>query len=64
MQGDDYFLKKRISIVLTMIAIITFGVFIYYGSLTEANKETDSIVIDKDGEVVEPLSGNNDNIGH
>ena len=57
-------MKKRISIVLTMIAIITFGVFIYYASLTEANKETDSIVIDQDGEVVEPLSGNNDNIGH
>ena len=64
MQGDDYFMKKRISIVLTMIAIITFGVFTYYGSLTEANKETDSIVIDKDGGVVEPLSGNNDNMGH
>ena len=57
-------MKKRISIVLTTIAIITFGVFTYYGSLTEANKETDSIVIDKDGEVVEPLSGNNGNMGH
>ncbi|WP_413367281.1 hypothetical protein [Lysinibacillus sp. 3P01SB] len=57
-------MKKRISIGLTTIAIITFGVFIYYGSLTEANKETDSIVTDKDGEVVEPLSGNNDNLGH
>lgn len=57
-------MKKRISIVLTMIAIATFGVFIYYGSLTEANKETDSIVINKDGEIIEPLSGNNDNIGH
>ena len=57
-------MKKRISIVLTTIAIITFGVFTYYESLTEANKETDSIVIDKDGEVVEPLSGNNDNMGH
>ncbi|WP_438310659.1 hypothetical protein [Sporosarcina sp. FA9] len=57
-------MKKRISIVLTTVAIITFGVFTYYGSLTEANKETDSIVIDKDGEVVESLSGNNDNMGH
>ena len=57
-------MKKRISIVLTTIAIITFGFFTYYGSLTEANKETDSIVIDKDGEVVELLSGNNDNMGH
>lgn len=57
-------MKKRFSVVLTTIAIITFGVFIYYGPLTEANKETDSIVIDKNGEVVEPLSGNNDNMGH
>lgn len=57
-------MKKRICIGLTTIAIITFGVFTYYGSLTEANKETDSIVIDKDGEVVEPLSGNIDNRGH
>lgn len=58
-------MKKRISIVLTTIAIITFGVFIYYGSLTKANNETDSIIIiDKDGEVVEPLSGDNDNMGH
>ncbi|MGN7117173.1 hypothetical protein [Lysinibacillus odysseyi] len=57
-------MKKRISIGLTTIAIITFGVFVYYGSLTEANKETDSIVTDKDGEIVEPLRGNNDNLGH
>lgn len=57
-------MKKRISMVLTAIALITFGVFTYYGSLTEAKKENDSIVTDKDGEVVEPLSGNNDNIGH
>ncbi|MBO1910370.1 hypothetical protein J4G37_36995 [Microvirga sp. 3-52] len=54
-------MKKRISIVLATIAISTFGVFTYYASVTEANKETDSIVIDKDGEVVEPLSGN---MGH
>jgi len=57
-------MKKRISIVLTLIAIITFGVFTYYGSSTGANKETDSMVIDKDGEVVEPLSGHNENMGH
>lgn len=64
MPGADYFMKKRISIGVTTIAIITFGVFTYYGSLTGTNKETDSIVTDKDGEVVEPLSGNNDNVGH
>ena len=57
-------MKKGNSIVLTTVAIIAFGVFTYYGSLTVDNKETDSIVIDKHGEVVEPLSGNNDNMGH
>ncbi len=57
-------MKKRISIVLATIAISTFGVFTYNASVTEANKETESIVIDKNGEVVELLSGNNDNMGH
>lgn len=57
-------MKKRISIVLTTMAIITFGVFIYYTSSTEANKESDSIVIDKNGEVVEPLKEDNGNLGH
>lgn len=57
-------MKKGNSIVLTTVAIIAFGVFTYYGSLTVDNKETDSIVIDKDGEVVEPLRGNKDNMGH
>lgn len=57
-------MKKRISIVLTTMAIITFGVFTYYTSSTEANKESDSIVIDKNGEVVEPLNEDNGNLGH
>jgi len=57
-------MKKRISIVLTTVAIITFGVFIYYTSSTESNKERDSIVIDKNGEVVEPLNEDNGNLGH
>lgn len=57
-------MKKRISIVLTTIAIITFGVFTYYTSSTAANKESDSTVIDKDGEVVEPLNEDNGNLGH
>lgn len=57
-------MKKRISIVLTTIAIITFGVFTYYVASTEANKENDSIVIDKDGEEVDPLKEDNGNLGH
>jgi len=57
-------MRKKISVVLTTIAIITFGFFIYYVSSTEANKESDSIVIDKDGEVVEPLNEDNGNLGH
>lgn len=57
-------MKKIISIGLTTIAIITFGIFTYYGSLTEANKEMESMIMDKDGEIVEPLSGSNDNMGH
>lgn len=57
-------MKKRISAVLAITAIITFGIFTYYGTLTETNKETDSILIDKDGAVVEPLSDKNDNMGH
>lgn len=57
-------MKKRISIVLTTIAIVIFSVFTYYSSSTEANKKTETIVTDKDGEVVEPISGDKDNIGH
>lgn len=57
-------MRKKVTVVLTTIAIITFGFFIYYVSSTEANKESDSIVIDKDGEVVEPLNEDNGNLGH
>jgi len=57
-------MKKRISIVLTTMAIITFGILTYYMSSTEANKESDSIIIDKNGEVVEPLNEDNGNMGH
>lgn len=57
-------MKKRISIILTTIAIITFGVFTYLIPSTGANEESDSIVIDKDGEVVPPLKKDNGNLGH
>lgn len=57
-------MKKRSTIVLITTTIIVFGVFTYYSSPTEANKETDSIVTDKNGEVVEPLNEDNGNMGH
>ena len=57
-------MKKRIAIILTTIAIITFGIFMYAGYLTEANKQTDSMMINKNGEVIEPLSDANDEMGH
>lgn len=57
-------MKKRSTIVLITVTIITFGVFTYYASSTEANKESDSIIIDKNGELVEPLNGDTDNLGH
>lgn len=57
-------MKKKISIVLTTIAIVIFGVFTYYSSSTEADKKTETIVTDKDGKEVEPINGDRDNIGH
>ncbi|MFC0300616.1 hypothetical protein ACFFIS_07265 [Virgibacillus soli] len=60
-------MKKRGTIMLITVAIITFGVFTYYSSPTEANKETDkteSIVTDKNGEIVEPLNEDDGNLGH
>lgn len=50
-------MKKRISIIFTAIAVLTLAGFTYSGFLAEADQETDSIVTDKDGEVVEPISG-------
>lgn len=56
-------MKKRITIILTMLAIMILGGFTYYGSSTKTNKETESIVIDTDRKVVELLSSNN-TMGH
>lgn len=55
---------KKKSIVLITIAIIGLGAYFTYYS--EANKGNDSIVTDKNGEVVEPLNQDedNDNLGH
>jgi len=57
-------MRKRISIVLITIAIIIFAAFSYYTISQESYKKTDSIMTDKNGKVVEPISGDNDNIGH
>ena len=59
-------MKKRSTIVLITVTIITFGVFTYFTSSTgaRANKDNDSIVTDKNGEVVEPLNEDNGNMGH
>lgn len=57
-------MKKKIAILLTTVAIIVLGGFIYYSFLNEDNKDNDSIMINKDGEVVDPLSDDSDNIGH
>jgi hypothetical protein len=56
-------MRKRISIGLLMIAIIV-GAFVSYSILKEPIEKTDTIITDKNGEVVEPISGDNDNIGH
>ncbi|GIO23780.1 hypothetical protein [Oceanobacillus sp. J11TS1] len=57
-------MKKKSIIVLITIAIIGFGIFTYYSYPTDADKGTDSIVTDKNGEVVEPLDEDNNNMGH
>ncbi|MGN5455176.1 MAG: hypothetical protein ACI4XN_04255 [Candidatus Kurthia intestinigallinarum] len=57
-------MKKKIAILLTTVAIIVLGGFIYYSFLNEDNQDNDSIMINKDGEVVDPLSEDSDNMGH
>ncbi|GIO26605.1 hypothetical protein [Ornithinibacillus bavariensis] len=54
-------MKKRSLIILTTAAIT--GLLTYFLFITE-DKKTESIVIDKDGEIVKPLNGENDTIGH
>ncbi|WP_186439613.1 hypothetical protein [Kurthia sp. Dielmo] len=57
-------MKKKIAILLTTVAIIVLGGFIYYSFLNEDNQDNDSIMINKDGEVVDPISEDSDNMGH
>jgi hypothetical protein len=63
LKKGEILLRKKVSIGLIMIAII-IGAFVYYLISKEPIKETDTIVIDKNGKVVEPINGDNDNLGH
>ncbi|WP_339217056.1 hypothetical protein [Ornithinibacillus sp. FSL M8-0202] len=56
-------MRKKVTIGLIMITII-IGAITYYPTLKEPIKETDTIITDKNGKVVEPINGDNDNIGH
>lgn len=57
-------MKRRISIILTMIAIMMMAAFTYYGTLNKTNLKIESFLTDKNGEVVEPSSSPNDHMGH
>ncbi|WP_185763897.1 hypothetical protein [Niallia circulans] len=54
-------MKKIISIVLAAIIIVSFG---YYSTVKEPNEKKESVITDKNGEIIEPISGDSDNIGH
>lgn len=55
-------MKKKKTIALLAIVIIGFGIFMYHSYVTEA--KNDSIVTDKNGEIVEPLKEDENNFGH
>lgn len=57
-------MKRRISIILTMIAIMIMAGFTYYGTLNKTNLKIESFITDKNGEVVEPSKTDNDHMGH
>jgi hypothetical protein len=56
-------MRKKVTIGSILIALI-IGAFVYFLILKEPNSETDTIITDKNGKVVEPIDGDNDNIGH
>lgn len=51
-------MKKIISIVLVAIIIVSFS---YYSTAKGPVEKKESV---NNGKVIEPISGNNDNIGH
>lgn len=54
-------MKKIISFVLVAIMIVSFS---YYSTAKEPVEKRESVITDKNEKVMEPISGNNDNIGH
>lgn len=54
-------MKKIISIVLVAIIIVSFS---YYSTAKGPVEKKESVITDNNGKVIEPISGNNDNIGH
>lgn len=54
-------MKKIISIVLVAIIIVSFS---YYSIAKGPVEKKESVITDYNGKVIEPISGNNDNIGH
>lgn len=56
-------MRKKVSIGLIMIALI-IGAFVYYPISKEPVKETDTIITDKNGKLVEPMDDDSDHIGH
>jgi len=54
-------MKRIISFVLVSIVIVSFA---YYSFPKESTKKTESVITDKNGKAIEPISGDKDNIGH
>ncbi|MCM3030856.1 MULTISPECIES: hypothetical protein [unclassified Niallia] len=54
-------MKKIISIVLVAIIVVSIS---YYSFSKESNDKTESVITDKNGNLIEPISSDNNNIGH
>ena len=54
-------MKKIISIVLVAIIIVSIT---YYSFSKESIDKKDSVITDKNGELMETISSDNNNIGH
>lgn len=54
-------MRKRIAIMLIMLVIV-IGTYAYFSDWKEPTQKT--IITNNNGEVIEPLSGENDNLGH
>lgn len=47
-----------------MLIAIMIGFFVLLFNLEKPTKKMDSVITDKNGQVIEPISGDNENIGH